>query len=78
MKYDHLLLRGRPSHVNDAFSRRHPKMPLSRRAKLFMPFDALNGFSEAIRAEASNAEKDKQAKEAAKTGNAEGDDPQQF
>ena len=26
----------------------HPRMPLSERAKIFMPFDALKGFREAI------------------------------
>lgn len=30
--------------------RGHPRMPNSRRAKIFAPFDALNGFDEAIRA----------------------------
>lgn len=39
----------RPQHDGDAFSRRHPKMPLSKRAKIFLPFDALNGFSTAIK-----------------------------
>ncbi|MEE0954583.1 MAG: YolD-like family protein [Eubacterium sp.] len=30
--------------------RGHPRMPNSRRARIFAPFDALNGFDEAIRA----------------------------
>ena len=32
----------------DEFSLRHPKMQLGQRAKIFSPFDALAGFSEAI------------------------------
>lgn len=30
--------------------RRHPRMPLSQRAKIFMPFAALAGYEEAVRA----------------------------
>lgn len=42
----------RPVHDNDEFSRKHPKMPREARAKLFMPFDALSGFDEAMDTEA--------------------------
>ena len=39
--YSLALSRDRPSHDRDAFSRRHPKMSLQNRAKIFAPFDAL-------------------------------------
>ena len=45
------ITKKRPSHDGDAFSRQHPKMPRSNRAKLFMPFDALDGFDETMEAE---------------------------
>ena len=48
-RYETVLRKGRPIHAPfDAFSVRHPPMPLRRRAKIFSPFDALKGFSEAI------------------------------
>lgn len=54
-RYADLLRRGRPRHgapgrpaTYDAFYRRHPPMPCSRRAKIFAPFDALAGFSQRI------------------------------
>ena len=48
-RYREVALRGRPQHEGwDAFSIKHPPMPASRRAKIFSPFDALKGFSEAI------------------------------
>jgi hypothetical protein len=41
--------RGKPKHSPfDDFSIKHPAMDLSRRAKLFSPFDALKGFTEEI------------------------------
>ena len=47
--YRDVFLQGKPQHDRfDLFSARHPKMPLGRRAKIFAPFDALKGFSEAI------------------------------
>lgn len=47
--YRDVFLKGKPQHDRfDLFSARHPKMPLGRRAKIFAPFDALKGFSEAI------------------------------
>lgn len=48
-RYLDVMRKGRPVHdPPDSFSIRHPPMPLSRRAKIFSPFDALSGFSEAI------------------------------
>ena len=48
-KYMDVFLKGRPAHGNnDLFSVKHPSMDLGRRAKIFSPFDALKGFSEAI------------------------------
>lgn len=50
-KYKDALAKGKPSHGKfDAFSIRHPAMPLEKRAKIFSPFDALKGFHEAIAA----------------------------
>ena len=47
--YSDILGANRPVHQDDAFSRRHPKMPRLNRAKLFAPFAALSGFDEAVR-----------------------------
>ncbi len=48
-KYKNAFRARRPEHAPcDDFSARHPKMPLSRRAKIFSPFAALRGFEEAI------------------------------
>ena len=33
-----------------------PRMPLSQRAKIFIPFDPLKGYQEALRAEEREAE----------------------
>lgn len=56
-RYREVLRRGRPVHLPlDAFSVRHPAMPLSRRAKIFSPFDALKGFSEALTAQTTGSE----------------------
>ena len=50
-KYREVFLRGRPRHDRyDAFSIRHPKMNVGKRAKIFAPYDALAGFSEAVAA----------------------------
>ena len=44
-----LFCAGRPVHEKyDEFWLRHPPMDLGRRAKIFAPFDALRGFSEAL------------------------------
>ena len=48
-KYKDIFMRGRPRHTKwDAFSIKHPPMPASRWAKIFSPFDALDGFDERI------------------------------
>ena len=47
--YKDIFLKGQPVHTRlDPFRIRHPSMDLLRRAKIFAPFDALKGFSEAI------------------------------
>ncbi|MBR0411702.1 MAG: hypothetical protein IJI25_12020 [Eubacterium sp.] len=47
--YFKIMLQGRPRHEGTSeFRRKHPKMPCSRRAKIFAPFDALAGFDERI------------------------------
>ena len=48
--YSDIMDRQRPRHDGDAFSRRHPPMPLSERARIFMPFRALQGSEEAAHA----------------------------
>ena len=48
-RYRNVYEKGKPTHEKlDSFSIKHPPMDLSRRAKIFSPFDALKGFSEAI------------------------------
>ena len=48
-KYAGVCRKGKPQHdFYDTFRIRHPKMPSGKRAKIFAPFDALKGFSEAI------------------------------
>ncbi len=48
-KYKEVFEKGKPVHdADDPFYIRHPRMDLSRRAKLFAPFDALRGFSAAV------------------------------
>ena len=48
-KYTAAFLSGRPQHHRfDDFSRQHPKMDRRRRAKIFAPFDALDGYSDSI------------------------------
>ena len=48
-RYGNLIFMDRPVHTDDVFSRRHPKMTLLNRAKIFAPFAALVGFDEQIR-----------------------------
>ena len=43
------IFQGPPKHIHDDFSRKHPRMELERRAKIFAPFDALDGYSDAVR-----------------------------
>ena len=48
-KYTAAFLSGRPQHQRfDDFSLKHPKMDRQKRAKIFAPFDALDGYSESI------------------------------
>ena len=48
-RYKKVYERGKPKHTPfDDFSIKHPAMDLSRRAKIFSPFDALKGFNEEI------------------------------
>ena len=48
-RYRKVYERGKPKHSpSDDFSIKHPAMDLSRRAKIFSPFDALKGFNEEI------------------------------
>ncbi len=47
--YRELFRIGRPQHREfDDFRLRHPTMDCGRRAKIFAPFDALKGFSDAV------------------------------
>ena len=48
-RYGNLVFMERPVHTDDVFGRRHPKMTLLNRAKIFAPFAALVGFDEHIR-----------------------------
>ena len=58
-KYIKVFEKGRPMHQQyDNFSMKHPMMELSRRAKIFSPFDALKGFKEAIEAVDATEERD--------------------
>ena len=48
-RYSAVLAKGKPVHEKgDDFYIKHPPMDLSKRAKIFAPFDALKGYSEAI------------------------------
>ena len=50
-RYRNVFCAGRPRHEKyDSFSLKHPAMDCGHRAKIFAPFDALKGFSEAISA----------------------------
>ena len=50
-RYSKVLEKGKPVHnPGDDFYIKHPPMNLSRRAKIFSPFDALKGYDEAIAA----------------------------
>ena len=46
--YLSVIFQGPPKHSHDDFSLRHPKMELGKRAKIFAPFDALDGYSDAV------------------------------
>ncbi len=50
-RYREIFARGKPRHTkSDSFLLRHPSMDPGKRAKIFAPFDALAGFSDAIAA----------------------------
>ena len=50
-KYADVIRHGKPVHaINDSFAVKHPAMALGKRAKIFSPFDALKGFTEAVEA----------------------------
>ena len=50
-EYIEVVRTGKPVHEQyDSFWIKHPPMDLSRRAKIFSPFDALRGFNEAVSA----------------------------
>ncbi|MBR6185790.1 MAG: hypothetical protein IKQ41_05955 [Clostridia bacterium] len=46
--YLQVLLQGRPRHGRDEFTLRHPRMEQGQRAKIFAPFDALDGYGGSI------------------------------
>ncbi len=49
-RYREVFRKGKPKHDRlDPFRIRHPRMDTGQRAKIFAPFDALKGFSEALR-----------------------------
>ena len=47
-KYASVMAEGRPVHDGDYFSLRHPRMRCAKRAKIFAPFAALQGFEEEV------------------------------
>ena len=50
-RYRDVFLKGKPRHDRcDPFRIRHPSMDRRKRAKIFAPFDALKGFSDAVAA----------------------------
>ena len=59
--------RGRVGHEDEWLHYGHPRMPLSERAKIFLPFDPLRGF----RAELARRERLAVERQAAERGEAE-------
>ncbi|MBR4343496.1 MAG: hypothetical protein IKP88_12480 [Lachnospiraceae bacterium] len=58
-RYSAVFKKGKPQHdISDDFYIKHPPMPVSKWAKIFSPFDALSGFSEAIREKEELSEDD--------------------
>lgn len=47
--YIAVYLQGKPKHYMDEFSHKHPTMERGKRAKIFAPFDALDGYGDAVR-----------------------------
>lgn len=55
--YMDVAQKGRPQHKGwDSFTIKHPPMPAARWAKIFSPFDALKGFSDAVAAKETQYE----------------------
>ncbi|MBP5249790.1 MAG: hypothetical protein J6Z46_07285 [Lachnospiraceae bacterium] len=49
LRYRAVYEKGKPVHKKtDDFYIKHPPMDLSKRAKIFSPFDALRGFGDAL------------------------------
>ncbi|MBR6029529.1 MAG: hypothetical protein IKP40_10615 [Clostridia bacterium] len=48
--YEDIRSKERPVHEGDDFSRKHPPMARADRAKIFMPFAALRGFEDTLKA----------------------------
>ena len=46
--YLQVLMQGRPQHDQDDFYFRHPPMDQGKRAKIYAPFDALDGYGDSI------------------------------
>ena len=61
------FLQGKPQHIDDDFSIKHPPMERGKRAKIFAPFDALDGYGDAVRSKnviyTNKAELDESEKE---------------
>ncbi len=47
--YLNAFLQGEPQHFGDEFAMKHPRMERGKRAKIFAPFDALDGYGDAVR-----------------------------
>ena len=63
-KYKEVYLKGRPRHDRlDRFTAQHPPMPVDRWAKIFSPFDALRGFTDAIKAQEASTGEEPQAQQ---------------
>lgn len=63
-KYIEVVRKGKPTHEKfDNFYLRHPPMDLSRRAKIFAPFDALKGFGDAVASKEIHYEERKELNE---------------
>lgn len=43
------IFQGPPRHDRDEFSFKHPRMDRGKRAKIFAPFDALDGYGDAVK-----------------------------
>ena len=47
--YLQALFQQRPRHRMDEFEFRHPPMEREKRAKIFAPYDALDGYSDSVK-----------------------------